>query len=398
MEGALNAPARGAPGQMPGQPQAQPPGPLAGVRVVSLAEQYPGPYATLLMADLGAEVVLVERPAGGDPARQFPPFHAALNRNKRSVTLDLKTDEGRERLRALIAQADVLLEGFRPGTMARLGFGYEQTQAINPRLVYVSISGFGQTGPYKDRPAHDISYQAIAGLMFQRARTGNTTQPDDLAIGDLSSGMFAALGTVSALYERARTGLGRHIDVSMTDGLVSWMSVMLGPVMNGQPLADIGAEPAYGIFRCADGRLLTLSIAHEDWFWSPLCELLGMPDAAALGRDQRVARAPELQARVAGALAAQPRDSWAAPLDAAGIPWGPVNDLDEVARDPHFQARGLFRDVPQAEGGSLRHVAQPLVFSGTHPGPVRGVPALGEGNAELFGAAGGPAGAATNLR
>jgi crotonobetainyl-CoA:carnitine CoA-transferase CaiB-like acyl-CoA transferase len=340
------------------------------------------------MADLGAEVLLVERPAGGDPARQFPPFHAALNRNKRSVTLDLKAEAGREGLRALIRGADVLMEGFRPGTMQRLGFGYDEAARLNPRLVYVSISGFGQTGPYRDRPAHDLSYQAIAGLLFRRARGGEVGPPDELAIGDLSSGMFAALGTIAALFERARTGRGRHVDVSMTDGLVSWMSVMLGPAMNGRPLADIGAEPAYGMFRCADGRLLTLSIAHEDWFWRPLCALLGMDDAAGLGRAERVAQGERLRARIAERLLAEPREAWAARLDAAAIPWGPVNDLDEVAADPHFRARGMFRELPQPEGGSLWHVAQPLVFDGGHPGPVRGVPALGEANGEIPGGTG----------
>ena len=359
--------------------------PLAGVRVVSLAEQYPGPYATLLMADLGAEVILVERPSGGDPARQFPPFHAALNRNKRSVTIDLKSDEGRGQLRALIRSADVLMEGFRPGTMQRLGFGYADACAVNPRLVYVSISGFGQTGPYRDRPAHDISYQSIAGLMYGRARSGNVDQPEELAIGDLSSGMFAAFGAVSALFERARTGHGRHVDVSMTDGLVSWMSVMLGPVMNGLALADIGAEPAYGMFRCGDGRLLTLSIAHEDWFWTPLCRLLAMDDVAALGRSARVAQSPALQARIAAQLATEPRDTWAARLDEAAIPWGPVNDLDEVAADPPVRARGMFRAVAEPGGDAPLHVAQPLAFDGTHPGPLRGVPALGEGNEEILG-------------
>lgn len=359
--------------------------PLAGLRVVSLAEQYPGPYATLLLADLGAEVVLVERPSGGDPARQFPPFHAALNRNKRSVTLDLKNEDGRARLRELLRTADVLLEGFRPGTMQRLGFGYDEVSRVNPGLVFVSISGFGQTGPYRDRPAHDLSYQAIAGLMFRRARDGDTGQPDELAIGDLSSGMFAALGAMAALLERARTGRGRHVDVSMTDGLVSWMSVMLGPVMNRSPLADISAEPAYGVFSCADGRLLTLSIAHEDWFWRPLCGLLGMDDVAALDRAARVAGGDALQSRIAARLAAEPRDAWAPRLDAAGIPWGPVNDLDEVAADPHFRARGMFARVPQPGGEALHHVAQPLVFDGVHPGPSRGVPSLGEGNAEILG-------------
>ncbi|MGB3864596.1 MAG: CaiB/BaiF CoA-transferase family protein, partial [Xanthobacteraceae bacterium] len=273
--------------------------PLAGIRVVSLAEQYPGPYATLLLSDLGAEVILVERPGVGDPARQFPPFHAALNRGKQSVALDLKSSEGKRDLRRLVASADVLMEGYRPGTMARLGFGYEAMAALNPRLVYVSISGFGQDGPYRDRPAHDISYQALAGFLYRHAEQGSVEDPGGIAVGDLSSGMFAAVGTLAALLERGRTGKGKYVDVSMTDGLVSWMSVMLGPVMNGAPLADIGAEPAYGVFKCADGRLLTLSIAHEDWFWRPLCELLGMHAAAGFNRGERVARGEVLRRDVA---------------------------------------------------------------------------------------------------
>jgi crotonobetainyl-CoA:carnitine CoA-transferase CaiB-like acyl-CoA transferase len=359
---------------------------LDGVRIVSLAEQYPGPYATLLLADLGADVILVERPGGGDPARQFPAFHAALNRNKRSVALDLKTAAGQQALRDLVGDADVLMEGFRPGTMERLGFGYDAMAALNPRLVYVSISGFGQTGPYRDRPAHDISYQAVAGFLFRQAETGATANPGDVAVGDLSSGMFAALGTLAALFERTRTGRGKHVDVSMTDGLVSWMSVMIGPVLNGEPVADIGAEPAYGLFRCADGKLLSLSIAHEDWFWRPLCTLIGMDDAAALTRRDRVAQTEALTQRIAGIMATRDRDAWGAGLDAAGIPWGPVNTLAEAASDPHFRARGMFHDVAAGGGAPRWHVAQPLVLSGERPGPRRDAPRLGEHTEEILAA------------
>lgn len=357
---------------------------LDGIRIVCLAEQYPGPYATLLLADLGADVILVERPGSGDPARQFPAFHAALNRNKRSVALDLKSDDDKPRFRDLVTSADVLLEGFRPGTMERLGFGYQAMSALNPGLIYASISGFGQTGPYRDRPAHDLSYQALAGFLHQQAATRSTQLPSDIAIGDLSSGMFAALGVLSALVARARTGKGAYIDISMTDGLVSWMSVMVGPAMNGEPLADIAAEPAYGLFACEDDKLLSLSIAHEDWFWRPLCELIGMVDVADLKRPQRTAREAELVARIAKVIAGKPRAHWAKQLDAAGIPWGPVNAIDEVARDPHFIARGLFTEVADAEGRRRRYVAQPLIFDGHHPGPTRGVPGLGEHTDEVM--------------
>lgn len=358
--------------------------PLAGVRIVSLAEQYPGPYATLLLADLGAEVILVERPAGGDPARQFPDFHAALNRNKMSVAIDLKSEAGHAALTDLVASADVLMEGFRPGTMARLGFSYEAMAALHPGLVYVSISGFGQTGPYRDRPAHDISYQAMAGFFFRQAEAGDTSSPGEIAVGDLSSGMFAALGTMAALFERTRTGRGKHVDVSMTDGLVSWMSVMVGPIMNGGAVADIGAEPAYGLFTCGDGAMLSLSIAHEDWFWKPLCTLLGMEDAAALNRAERVRREGELRSRIGAVLATADRADWAGKLDAAGLPWGAASTLAEVAADPHFTERGLFRTVSDGDGRERRHVAQPLVFSGEHPGPRTGTPALGEHTDEVL--------------
>lgn len=352
--------------------------PLDGIRVVSLAEQYPGPYATLLMADLGAEVILVERPSGGDPARQFPDFHAALARNKKSVALDLKSEEGRTGLLELVRSADVLLEGFRPGTMGRLGFGYDAAAALNPRLVYVSISGFGQTGPYQDRPAHDISYSAMAGLFFRQAASGEVASPGDMAFGDLSSAMFATVGTLAALVERGRTGRGTYVDVSMTDGLVSWMSVLLGPVMNGGSIAAIGAEPGYGFYRARDGRLLSLSVAHEDWFWKPLCRVLGLDDVSGYGHAERVAHEAALRRRIAGRVAEADRDDWGRRFDEAGVPWGPVHSLEEVAADPHFRARGLFTTARDGDGRERRHVAQPLVWAGTRPGPRTGVPALGE--------------------
>jgi crotonobetainyl-CoA:carnitine CoA-transferase CaiB-like acyl-CoA transferase len=356
--------------------------PLDGIRVLSLAEQYPGPYATMLLADLGADVILVERPDGGDPSRAFAGFHAALARGKRSVALDLKTEAGRDGLRGMIPSADVVLEGFRPGTMRRLGFGYDEVAALNSRVIYVSITGFGQTGPYRDRPAHDLSYQAIAGLLFRGAQSGKIKPPLDIAIGDLSAGLFAAFGIASALYAREKTGKGTYIDVSMTDGLVSLMSVFLGPFLNRESIADIGDEPAYGIFRCKDGRLLSLSIAHEDKFWIKLCEVLGWPGQAKLGHGQRVSGKTHLRKSIEAEIAMRPLDEWAALFDGAGIPWAPVNRLEDVISDPHFAARGLF--VTQSRNDVERYVAQPLVFAGTRYFPKRGVPRLGEHTAECL--------------
>jgi crotonobetainyl-CoA:carnitine CoA-transferase CaiB-like acyl-CoA transferase len=353
--------------------------PLDGLRIVSMAEQYPGPYATLILADLGADVILVERLQGGDPSRQFAPFFDALNRNKRSVALDLKSPDGRAAVERLVARSDVFLEGFRPGTVKRLGMDYDTFAKINPRLVYASISGYGQEGPYRDRTGHDISYQGMAGMLFRQAREGNPDRPPAVAAGDLSSGMFAVIGVLTALMARERTGAGTYIDVSMTDGLVSWMGTQLAATLNNSPLAPIGDEPAYGVFRCSDGKLLSLSIAHEDWFWKPFCETTGMGDLAGMKSRDRLARMAELEARIAGVLATRPRETWIAAFDAAGVPAGPVYDLPEVIEDPQFRARGLFVQVPERGTAKLRwHVRQPLHLQGFERGPTRPAPGLGE--------------------
>jgi crotonobetainyl-CoA:carnitine CoA-transferase CaiB-like acyl-CoA transferase len=359
---------------------------LEGLRVVSMAEQYPGPYATLILADLGADVILVERPQGGDPARQFAPFFDALNRNKRSMAVDLKAPDGRAAVERLVGQSDVFLEGFRPGIVKRLGIDYDTLSKVNPRLVYASISGYGQDGPYRDRTGHDISYQGTAGLLYRQARTGQPERHPDVAIGDLSSGMFAVIGVLTALMARERTGRGTYVDVSMTDGLASWMTTQLAPVLNREPLPAIGDEPAYGTFACADGKVLSLSIAHEDWFWKPFCEVTGLVDLVDLNSPERNQRANELGRRVADVLATRTRDEWIADFDAAGVPSGPVHDLADVVEDPQFRSRGLFVQIP--EGGGERskwHVRQPLHFRGLAGSPTRPSPKLGEHTREVLG-------------
>ena len=361
--------------------------PLEGIRIVSMAEQYPGPYCTLLLADMGADVILVERPRGGDPARGpggMSDFFAALNRNKRSVALDLKTEGGREACRRLIAGADAFVEGFRPGVVARLGLGYEELRALNPGLVYCSISGFGQTGPYRDRPAHDLSYQAMTGLLYNLIPGGRLDRRPAVAIGDLSSGMFAALGILAALWARQGTGRGQCVDVSMTDGLVSWMTTALTAQLNRGEAADpIGGEPAYGVFRCADGRFLTLSIAHEDHFWRNLCGAIGRPDLAGLGGLERRRRRRELADALQEALLAKGRDEWVEMLSKADVACGPVNDLSEVVADPQFRERGLFLEWDGA-GPHRRMVNHPLRFSETPAGVRCPAPALGEHTEEVL--------------
>lgn len=353
-----------------------------GVRILSLAEQYPGPFATLLFADLGADVILVERPGSGDPGRAFPAFFRSLARNKRSVCVDLKSENGRQQFKQLVAESDVVLEGFRPGTMARLGVGYEVLRQVNPRLIFASISGFGQDGPYRDRTAHDLSYQAIAGHLFDR-RSDESAVPS-IAYGDLGSAMFAAFSIAGALYGREKTGTGTSIDISMTDGLVSWMTTYLSPAMTQEKGLELFDEPAYGVFRTSDGRRLTLSIAHEDHFWSALCKLIGLSEHAGLRGPERIARRTELRASLHLALKLKTLAEWAPLLDASSIPWSPLNELEDVLLDRHFQNRGLFQTISRPDGSQERHVMQPVRFD-RYPTTLRRIaPGLGEHTEQLL--------------
>lgn len=366
-------------------------GPLTGLRVLSLAEQYPGPYATLLLADLGADVVLVERPGLGDPSRQFGPFFESLARGKRSVALDLKDPEGIAALLALCSQSDVLLEGYRPGTMQRLGAGYEQVSEVNPRLVYASISGFGQDGPYRDRPAHDVSYQAVAGHLHERLESPGRSPAPSLALGDLSAGLFAVVGVLAGLQQRERTGRGTHVDVSMTDGLVSLLTAHLVPVVNRLGPPAFPYEPGYGVFATADGQLLALSVAHEDHFWRQLCAACELDDLVELRSAERLERYDEFVERIAETVAARDRPDWQQRLADHEVPHAWVNDLDGVAQDPQVRARGMFVTVPADQDHPARvHVRQPLRFDGDAPAPHSHAPGVGAQTREVLLAAGCP--------
>ena len=358
--------------------------PLAGLKVVSLAEQYPGPYATLLLADLGADVVLVERPGIGDPARQLPAFFSALNRNKRSMALDLKTEPGRAALRALVKQSDVMLDGFRPGKLAAQGVGYAQLSAENSGLIYVAISGYGQDGPYRNRTGHDLSYQGLAGLLADQAATGKPGPAPAIPWADVCAALFTTIAVLAAVNGRRITGIGTQVDVSMSDALVSVMTIFLAPLMNGRPLGELIREPAYGAFACGDGRLITISIAHEDWFWTPFCSILGLAGLGRLKGPERIARCAELRGVIAERIATKSIAEWGPLLDAGGIPWGPVNGLEDVTGDPHFQARQLFQTIQGADGTAERHVVQPLKFGEFVSRIVRPAPALGEHTEELL--------------
>ncbi|WP_192244014.1 CaiB/BaiF CoA transferase family protein [Mesorhizobium silamurunense] len=358
--------------------------PLEGVKILSLAEQYPGPYATLLLADLGADVTLIERPNGGDPARKHKSLFSSLSRNKRSVVLDLKSEAGQESLFELSKTADVLIEGYRPDVMKKLGLSYEELSPVNRRLIYLSLTGFGQNGPYRRRPAHDLSCQGLAGVLFQQGRTGHPQTQSQLPLADLASGTLAALGVVSALLARERTGHGCYIDLAMTDSLVSWMTPYLYASLNGRPMAEVYTdEPANGTFACADNKLITLSIVQEDHYWQALCRATGLAQLASASHQDRVQYASDYRAQLAAAIAKETREAWADIFSSIEIPWGEVLHLNEVATDPQLRARDLFVRLSPEDGGQW-HVKQPLQFDCYKTGIRLPAPELGEHTQEFL--------------
>ena len=361
---------------------AQPP--LAGVRILSLAEQLPGPYATLLLADLGADVILVERPGSGDPSRRFVGLFDSMNRNKRSVVLNLKDPGDREKFLEMVDTADVVMEGFRPGVMKRLGLDADTLRQRKSDLIYTSISSFGQDGPLAAVVGHDLSIQGVAGMLKVPVGQESRASVPVLPLADIASGMFAALGVVSALFARAKGSSGSTVDVSMLDSLVSWMTLFLAPRANQQPIRDLPPlDPGYGIFHTADGRQLTLSIAGEDPMWQSLCELIGLPQFRDLSEKQREARVAEIDPQVRRALAQWPCERLQQELEARGIAYGPVLDDAQVLKEPQILHRGLVAHGVGPAGQTF--VKQPLLFDGKNFDITRPPPALGEHNAELLG-------------
>lgn len=357
--------------------------PLQGVLILDSAHQYPGPYCSMLLGDLGAEVIKVEQPGVGDPARRSPGFFKALNRNKKSVTLNLKKTAAQEILKRLVEGADVFTEGFRPGVAQRLGMDYQTLRAVNPRLIYCSISGYGQDGPYRDLPGHDLNYLAMAGILHSIRDDRGDPIPPGIAIGDLSSGMFAVIGIMAALMAREKTGRGQYVDVSMFDGLLSWMSIRFGLFFHSGS-SERHYDPGYGVYKGKDGRPFTLGIAHEDWFWDRLCRVVGLPDLVGIPGPERQVRKKELVLRLRKAFAAQERDVWLRLLAEADVPAAPVRSPEEVLDDPHVRFREMIRPLKLPSGGAVQQVAFPVRLSETPAAMQSPPPELGEHTEEVL--------------
>jgi crotonobetainyl-CoA:carnitine CoA-transferase CaiB-like acyl-CoA transferase len=315
---------------------------LDGMRVLDAGIWRPVPHATQMLADLGAQVLKIE-PPGGDPMRAFPQLFRDIAGHKRSIELNLRTAEGRARALELVAGADVFCEGWRPGVAARLGLGYDAVRAVNPSIVYCSVSGYGQTGPNVERPGHDVNYQALAGALAPRA--GETPAIPRVPIADLAAGTVAAFCICAAWARRLRTGEGERIDVAMADVVASWSGTSSGNVLRGRTEPTRGSA-GYGVFACADGGWITLAVISEDHFWHAVCDALDLPgDLRALGHLARLDRFEDCQEAVANACARLTRAAALDRLTRAGAPVAPVLDPAEMAADEQFASRKVVYDA-----------------------------------------------------
>ncbi|OAE69785.1 CoA-transferase [Achromobacter insolitus] len=362
---------------------------LNGVRVLDLSRILAGPSATQLLGDLGADVVKVEKPGEGDDTRKWGPpyikdnegrptgesaYYLSANRNKRSIALDIATDAGREALHQLLSQADVLVENYKVGGLAQYGLDYAQLRHRYPRLVYCSITGFGQTGPYAKRAGYDFLIQGMGGIMSLTGEPEGTPMKVGVGIADVMTGMYAAVGILAALRHRDLTGMGQHIDISLLDSQIAWLvNAGTNYLAAQEPPTRLGnGHPnivPYQVFDAADGPMI-VAVGNDAQF-RRFCEVAGLDglaqDERYASNAARVAHRDELCGRIQEALGQRPRTTWLEQLEAVGVPCGPVNDLRDVFNDPHVQARGAHLRMPcaWAQGGELNLLANPLKLSAT---------------------------------
>ena len=373
--------------------------PLEGVRVLDLTRVVSGPYCTMQLGDLGAEVIKIERPGDGDDTRAFAPpyqgdqaaYFLSVNRNKKSVTLDLKTPAGKDVLWRLIEVCDVLVENFRPGTMERLGFGYDVISARRPGLIYASISGFGDSGPARDRPGYDVIVQGEAGIMDLTGPRDGPPHKVGTSIADLVSGLTATQGILAALLTRQKTGVGQHVHVAMFDAVAALLTFTASIYFatGSSPRRRGNEHPTivpYETFEAADGWI-NLGIANDE-LWRRFCVAVERPDLAG---DDRFAKAADrvrhrdaLVPAVKAIIAARTRDAWLELLDRQGIPCGAIRTVGEVCESAELRERGMIAEMAHATAGMVRGIKSPLRLSGTPLETYVAPPALGQHTAEVL--------------
>lgn len=371
-------------------------GPLASLKILDFSTLLPGPFASLLLADMGAEVLRVESPSRMDLVRVLPPHddgvsasHAYLNRNKRSIALDLKLPEAVEVVKQLVREYDIVLEQFRPGVMDKLGVGYEALKAINPKLIYVSITGYGQTGPYRDRAGHDINYLALAGVASYTGRRDTGPLPLGVQLADIGGGsLHGVMGLLAAVIHRQHTGEGQQVDISMTDCAFSlngmagagYLACGVEPDMETQAL---NGGSFYDYYRTRDGRWFSVG-SLEPQFMQQFCAVIGHPELASRGLSPKAEDQQALKREIAIAFEKRDFADWCERFAAVDACVEPMLPLSEAIEHPQIQARGLVVEVPRGEGRTQRQMACPIRFSTGRPAPRHIGAAIGEHSAEVL--------------
>ena len=376
--------------------------PLSGVVVADFTRVLTGPFCTMLLADLGAEVIKIESPGGDDTRAWGPPFQQSgtgressyflsVNRGKRSVVLDLKTEAGLAAARAIVGKADLLVENFRPGTLAKLGLGWETLHAEFPRLIYGAISGFGQSGPYRGRAGYDVIAQGMGGLMSYNGEEGRPPVRVGVAVADVFAGSLITQALLAALYAREKSGAGQRVDVNLLEGVIalgtSQVSRYLAAGEVPTPMGnDHRSIVPYGTFGCGDG-FINVAVGNDS-LWRKFCAALELPELAAdtslATNEGRVARRVELNTALLAGMTRFTRREIMRRLDAAGVPCGPVYDMQGVFEDEHVKAEGIAVKVPHASLGQTTVTAAPWRFGGVRPAVRRGPPVLGEHTDEVL--------------
>ena len=376
--------------------------PLSGVVVADFTRVLTGPFCTMLLADLGAEVIKIEPPGGDDTRAWGPPFQQSgtgressyflsVNRGKRSVVLDLKTEAGLAAARAIVGKADLLVENFRPGTLERLGLGWETLHAEFPRLIYGAISGFGQTGPYRDRAGYDVIAQGMGGLMSYNGEEGRPPVRVGVAVADVFAGSLITQALLAALYAREKSGTGQRVDVNLLEGVIALGTSQVSRYLAaGEVPAPMGNDHRsivpYGTFECGDG-FINVAVGNDS-LWRRFCAALDLPELGAdpslATNEGRVARRTELNALLLAGMRRYTRLEVMRRLDAAGVPCGPVYDMHDVFEDEHVRAEGIAVTVPHATLGETVVTAAPWSFDGVRPGVRRGPPVLGQHTDEVL--------------
>ena len=373
--------------------------PLNGIRVLDLTHVLAGPFCTQTLGDLGAEVIKIERPGVGDPTRRMPPhtvkdqsaYFMALNRNKKSLTLDLKAPEGKEIFYGLTRKADVVMNNFTPGTMEKLGLGYEDLKKINPRIVWASVTGYGQTGPYRERPSYDIIVQAMGGAMSYTGEPGQPPVRCGIPIGDLGGAVFAVIGILSALVSRSLTGEGRVVDISMLDVQIALHTYrakyyfMAGEVPQPVGTAHVSNVPLRA-YRTKDSSLVIE--AYIDHFFRNLCKNMGREsladDPRFNTRAKRLENRDELDRILEEAFLEKTTDEWLKLFVELEVPAGPIYTLDKAVADPQVQSREMVVEIDSPHVGKSKDVGSPVKVSGTDRIKYNYPPALGEHSEEIL--------------